>query len=123
MSRVRVRETRPDKALELSDEIELVDLPPDDLIQRLREGKVYVRDQIGRAIRHFFSKGNLTAFRELAMRVAAERVDAQMINLMRAHAIPGPWPTQERLLVCVNESPMAKPLVRDRKRTRMNSSH
>lgn len=116
ISRVRVRETLPDKALELAEEIELVDLPPDDLIQRLREGKVYVRDQIGRAIRHFFSKGNLTAFRELAMRVAAERVDAQMINFMRAHAIPGPWPTQERLLVCVNESPMAKQLVRTARR-------
>lgn len=117
ISRVRVRETLPDKALELADEIELIDLPPSDLIQRLREGKVYVRDQIGRAIRHFFSKGNLTAFRELAMRVAAERVDAQMINFMRAHAIPGPWPTQERLLVCVNESPMAKQLVRAARRT------
>lgn len=116
ISRVRVRETLPDKVLELADEIELIDLPPDDLIQRLREGKVYVRDQIGRAIRHFFSKGNLTAFRELAMRVAAERVDAQMINFMRAHAIPGPWPTQDRLLVCVNEAPMAKQLVRTARR-------
>jgi two-component system sensor histidine kinase KdpD len=116
ISLVRVRETLPDKALELADEIELVDLSPDDLIQRLREGKVYVRDQIGRAIRHFFSKGNLTAFRELAMRVAAERVDAQMIDFMRAHAIPGPWPTQDRLLVCVNESPMAKQLVRAARR-------
>jgi two-component system sensor histidine kinase KdpD len=116
ISRVRVRETLPDKVLELADEIELVDLPPDDLIQRLREGKVYVRHQVGRAIRHFFSKGNLTAFRELAMRVAAERVDAQMISFMRAHAIPGPWPTQERLLVCINESPIAKQLVRTARR-------
>src|SRR3546814_6737940 len=99
ISRVRVRETLPDKALELADEIELVDLPPDDLIQRLREGTVSVRDQIGRAIRHFFSKGNLTAFRELDMRVAADRVNAQMINFMRAHAIPGPWTTQERLQI------------------------
>ena len=66
ISRVRVRETLPDKVLELADEIELVDLPPEDLIQRLREGKVYVRDQVARAIQHFFSKGNLTALRELA---------------------------------------------------------
>jgi two-component system sensor histidine kinase KdpD len=116
ISRVRVRETLPDKALELADEIELIDLPPDDLLQRLREGKVYVRDQVGRALGHFFSKGNLTAFRELAMRVAAERVDAQMMSFMRAHAIPGPWPTQDRLLVCVNESPVAKQLVRTAKR-------
>lgn len=112
ISRVRVRETLPDKVLELADEIELIDLPPDDLLQRLREGKVYVRDQIGRAIRNFFSKGNLTAFRELAMRVAAARVDAQMVDYMRAHAIPGPWPTQDRLLVCVNEAPVGKTLVR-----------
>ncbi|MGE0255601.1 MAG: DUF4118 domain-containing protein [Alphaproteobacteria bacterium] len=116
ISRVRVRETVPDKVLELADEIELIDLPPDDLIQRLREGKVYVAHQIGRAIRHFFSKGNLTAFRELAMRVAAERVDAQMINFMRAHAIAGPWPTQDRLLVCINESPVSKQLVRAARR-------
>ena len=69
-------------------------------------------DQIGRAIRYFFSKGNLTAFRELAMRVAAARVDAQMVDYMRAHAIPGPWPTRDRLLVCVNEAPVGKTLVR-----------
>ncbi len=116
ISRVRVRETLPDKVLELADEIELVDLPPDELIQRLREGKVYIREQIGRAIGNFFSKGNLTAFRELALRVAAERVDAQMVGYMRAHAIAGPWPTQDRLLVCVNEAPVAKKLVRTAKR-------
>jgi two-component system sensor histidine kinase KdpD len=116
ISSVRVRETLPDKVLELADEIELVDLPPDDLIARLREGKVYVRDQAGRAIQHFFGKGNLTALRELAMRVAAERVDAEMVNYMRAHAIAGPWPAQDRLLVCINESPVAKKLVRTAKR-------
>jgi two-component system, OmpR family, sensor histidine kinase KdpD len=116
ISGVRVRETLPDKVLELADEIELVDLPPDDLIQRLREGKVYIGDQVGRAIRNFFSKGNLTAFRELAMRAAAARVDAQMVDYMRAHAIAGPWPAQDRLLVCVNESPVAKKLVRTAKR-------
>ena len=116
ISRVRVRETLPDKVLELADEIELVDLPPDDLIARLREGKVYVRDQVGRAMQHFFGKGNLTALRELAMRVAAERVDAEMVNYMRAHAIAGPWPAQDRLLVCINESPVAKKLVRTAKR-------
>jgi two-component system sensor histidine kinase KdpD len=116
ISRVRVRETLPDKVLELAAEIELIDLPPDALLQRLREGKVYVRDQIGRAMQHFFGKGNLTALRELAMRVAAERVDAEMVNYMRAHAIAGPWPAQDRLLVCINESPVAKKLVRTAKR-------
>jgi two-component system sensor histidine kinase KdpD len=116
ISGVRVRETLPDKVLELADEIELVDLPPDALIQRLREGKVYVPDQAGRAMQHFFGKGNLTALRELAMRVAAERIDAEMVNYMRAHAIAGPWPAQDRLLVCINESPVAKKLVRTAKR-------
>ena len=116
IARVKVRETVPDKVLELADDIELIDLPPDELIERLREGKVYVQDQIARAIQNFFSKGNLTALRELAMRVAADRVDAQMAAHMRSHAIPGPWPTQDRVLVCVNEAPVSKALVRAAKR-------
>ena len=105
ISRVRVRETIPDKVLELANEIELIDLPPEELITRLRQGKVYVADQIARAIQNFFSKGNLTALRELAMRVAADRVDAQMTAHMKSHAISGPWPTQDRILVCINELP------------------
>jgi two-component system sensor histidine kinase KdpD len=113
---IQVRETLPDKVLELAGEIELIDLPPDDLIQRLRQGKVYMPEQAGRAIVHFFSKGNLTALRELAMRIAAERVDAQMVHYMRAHAIPGPWPAQDRLLVCLNESTVSKRLVRTARR-------
>lgn len=116
ISRVRVRETIPDKVLELADDIELIDLPPEELIERLKAGKVYVQDQVARAIQNFFSKGNLTALRELAMRVAADRVDAQMTAHMKMHAIPGPWPTQERVLVCVNEAPVAKALVRAAKR-------
>ena len=116
IARIQVRETLPDKILELASEIELIDLPPDDLVQRLRQGKVYMPEQAGRAISHFFSKGNLTALRELAMRIAAERVDAQMVHYMRAHAIPGPWPTQDRMLVCLNESPVAKRLVRTARR-------
>ncbi len=116
ISRIQVRETLPDKVLELASEIELIDLPPDDLVQRLRQGKVYMPEQAGRAITHFFSKGNLTALRELAMRIAAERVDAQMVNYMRAHAIPGPWPAQDRLLVCLNELAVAKRLVRTARR-------
>lgn len=116
IARVKVRETVPDKVLELADDIELIDLPPDELIERLREGKVYVQDQIARAIQNFFSKGNLTALRELAMRVAADRVDAQMTAHMKSHAIPGPWPAQDRVLVCVNEAPVSKALVRAAKR-------
>ncbi|MBU0724651.1 MAG: sensor histidine kinase KdpD [Alphaproteobacteria bacterium] len=117
ITRIRVRETLPDKVLELADEIELIDLPPDELIQRLRAGKVYLRDQAHRAVNHFFSRGNLTALRELALRAAAERVDSQMISYMRAHAIPGPWPTSDRLLVCIDAGPAAEALVRAAKRT------
>ena len=116
ISGVRVRETVPDTILEMADEIELIDLPPEELLTRLRQGKVYVQEQIGRAIQNFFSKGNLTALRELALRIAADRVDAQMTAHMRSHAIPGPWPAQEKILVCVNESPVAKALVRAGKR-------
>lgn len=116
ISGVRVRETIPDKVLELANEIELIDLPPEELITRLRQGKVYVHDQIARAIQNFFSKGNLTALRELALRVAADRVDAQMTAHMQSHAISGPWPTHDRILVCINESPAATALIRTAKR-------
>jgi two-component system sensor histidine kinase KdpD len=113
---VRVQETVPDEVLQQADEIELIDLPPDELIQRLREGKVYMPQQAGRALENFFTKGNLTALRELALRTAASRVDADMLTYMQANAVRGPWPTQERLLVCVNEASVAKALVRAGKR-------
>jgi two-component system sensor histidine kinase KdpD len=113
---VRVQETVPDEVLQQADEIELIDLPPEELINRLREGKVYVPQQIGRALENFFNKGNLTALRELALRTAASRVDADMLTFMQANAVQGPWPTQERLIVCVNEAPGAKALVRAGKR-------
>ena len=112
ISGVKVRETVPDNVLSTAAEIELIDLPPDDLIKRLREGKVYVPEQARRAIHHFFSPGNLTALREMALRHAAERVDRQMVDYMRAHAIPGPWPARERVLVCIDESVDADRLVR-----------
>jgi len=114
---VRVRETVPDSILEQADEIELIDLPPDDLIERLRAGKVYVQDQAARAVQNFFAKGNLTALREIAMRVAADRVDAQLREHMALNAIRGPWPTQERILVCLNESPTVRDAIRVAKRS------
>jgi len=117
ISGVKVRETLPDSVLAKADEIELVDLPPQDLIKRLHEGKVYVPEQARRAIHNFFSPGNLTALREMALRHTAERVDAQMVDYMRAHAIPGPWPTRERVLVCIDERVDAERLVRVTKRT------
>ena len=116
ISGVRVRETLPDRVLELADEIELVDVSPEELIERLRAGQVYVPQQVARAIQNFFSKGNLTALREMAMRVAADRVDADLTQHMRRSAIAGPWPVGERVLVCVNEAPVAKTLIRTAKR-------
>lgn len=114
---VRVRETVPDGVMGLADEIELVDLPPDELVERLKQGKVYPADQAARALGSFFVKGNLTALRELAMRTAADRVDAQLREHMAANAIEGPWPTQERILVCVNESPASREAIRLAKRS------
>jgi two-component system sensor histidine kinase KdpD len=113
---VRVRETLPDSILDRADAIELVDLTPDDLIQRLKEGKVYVPKQAERALEHFFSPANLTALRELALRRTAERVDDQLLSEMQARAIPGPWPAGERILVCISEDPRAAGLVRYTKR-------
>ena len=116
ITHVRVRETVPDSIFDRADAIELVDLTPDDLIQRLKEGKVYVPKQAERALEHFFSPGNLTALRELALRRTAERVDEQLLTQMQARAIPGPWAAGERILVCVSEDPRAAGLVRYAKR-------
>src|SRR5215467_3418897 len=112
----RVRETVPDSVFDRANAVELVDLPPDDLIQRLREGKVYVPPQAERALQHFFSPANLTALRELALRRTADRVDEQLLTQMQAGAIPGPWAAGERILVCVSEDPRAAGLVRYAKR-------
>ncbi|MCG2672571.1 DUF4118 domain-containing protein [Bradyrhizobium sp. GCM10023182] len=116
ITHVRVRETVPDSIFDRADAIELIDLTPDDLIQRLREGKVYVPKQAERALEHYFSPGNLTALRELALRRTAERVDEQLLNHMQANAIAGPWAAGERILVCVSEDPRAAGLVRYTKR-------
>jgi two-component system sensor histidine kinase KdpD len=112
ITRIRVRETVPDSILDRADDIEVVDLAPDDLIQRLREGKVYVPQQAERAIRHYFSPGNLTALRELALRQTAQRVDDQLLSHMQAHAISGPWAAGERVLVCVSEASNTSALIR-----------
>jgi two-component system sensor histidine kinase KdpD len=116
ITHVRVRETVPDQVFDRADAIELVDLTPDDLMQRLREGKVYVPKQAERALEHYFSPGNLTALRELALRRTADRVDEQLLSHMQEHAIPGPWAAGERILVCVSEDARAAGLVRYAKR-------
>jgi len=116
ITHVRVRETVPDAVFDRADAVELVDLTPDDLIQRLKEGKVYVPKQAERALEHFFSPANLTALREMALRRTAERVDEQLLSEMQAHAIQGPWAAGERIVVCVSEDPRAAGLVRYAKR-------
>jgi two-component system, OmpR family, sensor histidine kinase KdpD len=116
ITHVRVRETVPDTVFDRADAVELVDLTPDDLIERLKEGKVYVPRQAERALDHFFSPANLTALRELALRRTAERVDEQLLNEMQAHAIRGPWAAGERILVCISEDPRCAGLVRYAKR-------
>ena len=112
ITHVRVNETVPDLVLDRADDIELVDLTPEDLLQRLKEGKVYLPETAERAAQHYFMPGNLAALRELALRRTAQRVDDQMVTYMRAHAIQGPWEASERVLVCVNERPGAAALVR-----------
>jgi two-component system sensor histidine kinase KdpD len=120
---VQVRETIPDRVIDEATEIELVDLAPPDLLQRLREGKVYVPDMAARAIEQFFNEGNLYALRELALRRAAERVDNQMLAWMQTRAIPGPWAAGESLLICVGPGPLSERLVRTARRQadRLNS--
>jgi len=113
---VIVRETIPDSVIDEASEIELIDLPPDELLTRLQGGKVYIPEQAARAIREFFRKGNLTALREMTMRRAAERVDDQMRSYMQTRAISGPWAAGERLLVCISPSPLAEKLIRTTRR-------
>jgi two-component system sensor histidine kinase KdpD len=116
ITHVRVRETLPDTVFNRADAVELIDLTPDDLIQRLKDGKVYVPKQAERALQNFFSPANLTALRELALRRTADRVDEQLLLEMQAGAISGPWAAGERILVCINEDIRGAGLVRHAKR-------
>ena len=116
ITKVIVRETVPDSVIDEATEIELVDLPPPELLQRLRDGNVYVPDMAAQAIEQFFNEGNLYALRELALRRAAERVDEQMLAYMQTRAIPGPWPVGEHILVAIGPSPLSERLVRTARR-------
>lgn len=113
---IRVRETVPDSMLVLADTIELVDLPPDDLLRRLQEGKVYIPAQAELATQHFFRKGNLIALRELALRFTAERVDEQVLKHRQGEGIEQTWPTVERLLVCVGYHESSSKVIRAARR-------
>jgi two-component system, OmpR family, sensor histidine kinase KdpD len=109
---VTVREIVPDVVLKRADDVLLVDLPPAELIARLKEGKVYLPGNAERAAEGFFKPANLTALRELALRRTADRVDDEMIDLLRQNAIEGPWATGERLLVCVGPDSLSEKVVR-----------
>lgn len=112
----RVKETIPDSMLEMADSIELIDLPPEDLIKRMQEGKVYIPQQAELAVEHFFRQGNLSALRELALRVTAERVGEQVLSYRKGKGIQFIWPTKEKLLVCVSSSQNATKLIRATRR-------
>ncbi|MBA8900046.1 sensor histidine kinase KdpD [Phyllobacterium sp. P30BS-XVII] len=112
ITRVRVHETVPDSVIDEADEVEIIDLTPVDLIKRLQEGKVYLPATAKRATENYFSPGNLTALRELALRRTAQRVDDQLLTHMQANAISGPWAAGDRVLVCVDEQPRGASLVR-----------
>jgi two-component system sensor histidine kinase KdpD len=109
---VRMQETLPDTFFDRTDEVQVVDIPWEELIQRLKEGKVYFPQQAQRAIDNFFQRGNLFALRELMLTLVARKMDSELINYMRARAIPGPWPATEKLVVCIAASPYAKQLIR-----------
>jgi two-component system sensor histidine kinase KdpD len=113
---VQVRETVPDKVFDAADEVELVDLPPDDLLQRLQEGKVYIGEKVRSAQASFFRKGNLIALRQLALRATADRVDSSMREYRDRHAISATWAAGERVLVCVGPDPLSARLVRSARR-------
>jgi two-component system sensor histidine kinase KdpD len=113
---ITIHETVPDFLMDRADEIELIDLPPDDLLQRLKEGKVYVPDLAAQASNNFFRKGNLLALRELALRRTAERVDEQMQQYREVKGVKGVWPATERILVSVGPNPRSIRLIRAAKR-------
>jgi two-component system sensor histidine kinase KdpD len=116
ITHVIVRETVPDSVFEAAADVRLIDLPIDELLERLREGKVYLAEQAARARESFFREGNLIALRELALRVTAQRVDAQMREYREKHGIDRTWPVAERVLVCVSPSPASERLVRGARR-------
>ncbi|BBB92327.1 MAG TPA: DUF4118 domain-containing protein [Methylomusa anaerophila] len=113
---VIVRETVPDYIVERADTVQLIDIPPEELIKRLKEGKVYVPGQVEQALKKFFRPGNINALRELALRFTASRVDKDLAQYMREHNIEGPWPAAGRIMVCVSASPFSAQLIRAARR-------
>ncbi len=112
---VTVRETVPDRIFEIADDLELVDISPEELLVRLREGKIYIPSQAERALQHFFQKPNLTALRELSLRQTARLVHTEVESARRQQAATAPWATADRLLVCVGPSPTTQRVIRTAK--------
>ncbi|AJQ25828.1 sensor histidine kinase [Pelosinus fermentans] len=113
---VKVRETVPDRIVEQADQVQLIDIPPNELIKRLKEGKIYMPHQAELALHKFFRPGNINALRELSLRFTAYRVDKELNEYMQEHDIPGPWPAGERVMVCVSASPFSAQLIRAARR-------
>jgi two-component system sensor histidine kinase KdpD len=109
---ITIRETLPDEIFETADEVELVDITPDELLERLAEGKVYTPERSQEAIRNFFRKGNITALREMSLRIVADRVDKQLKNYMQQKRIPGPWKSGMHLLAVIGPNPQSAKLIR-----------
>ncbi len=120
ITEVKIRETLPDSVLDLADEVELVDIPPDELLRRLAEGKVYVPEKAGLAAERFFKKGNITALREMALHHTARLVGSELREYAQKKHIAGPWKSGERLLVAVSPSPYSEYLVRWTRRIAFN---
>jgi two-component system sensor histidine kinase KdpD len=109
---IRMQETLPDTFLDRADEVQVIDIPLEELFERLKEGKVYIPKQAERAMENFFQRGNLVALRELMLTHVARKIDTELLNYMRAKAIAGPWPAGERVMVCIAPGPYAKQLLR-----------
>lgn len=114
---IKVRETIPDSVLRGAEEVRLIDLTPEALIDRLKRGKIYQGATIDRALQNFFRTGNLTALRELALRAVADDTDERLERYMHHHAIEGPWPTHDRIMVAISPSPNGARLIRRGYRT------
>jgi two-component system sensor histidine kinase KdpD len=109
---IRVQETVPDTVLEQADEVQVIDIPLEELTQRLKEGKVYIPEQARRAMESYFQRGNLVALRELTLTLVARKMGAELLNYMKAKAIAGPWAAGETVMVCIGANPYALQLLR-----------
>ncbi len=109
---IKIRETVPDYVIEKADTVQLIDISPEVLIERLRDGKIYIPEQAKLALQQFFRQGNISALREMSLRFTAQRVDKDLSEYMEDHRIKGPWPASGRVMVCLSGSPFSAQLIR-----------